>query len=455
MGRLILFSPIGGTDPIASSTEYDGSMLHICRHYKPDKVYLFLSNEMLARQKNDDRYRLCIEKLGEKLDHKFEVDCIEAEELHEVQDYDEFYKRFKPIVQDIQKDMQDDDRLIVNVASGTPAMKSTLLMLAVMSEGKIIPVQVVTPERTINFHPGKEDDTYNVNYYWEHDRDNDESAENRCKQVDCPSLTAILKKNILVRQVRSYNYASALMLGSEIRDYISDEAYYMLELAVARQQLNLNEVMRISQKFKFDIMPVNESSKSSIFEYALTLYVKMYRREYGDFMRAISPLLTDIFEAILKNNCGIDIHRYCNEYQNGDSRLVVNKLNGTEEGRETLTVLNNCDDFRGDFKDSSLAAGNLKPILVHFLKDESVKTSVTKMRAIESRIRNMAAHQIVSITDDKIKSLTSDALGTPMTIKQIFDEIKKLVVAAKVPIKKADWGSYDIMNNKIEKLLTI
>ena len=134
---------------------------------------------------------------------------------------------------------------------------------------------------------------------------------------------------------------------------------------------------------------------------------------------------------------------------------MVNKLNGTEEGREILTVLNNCDDFRGDFKDSSLAAGNLKPILVHFLKDESVKTSVTKMRAIESRIRNMAAHQIVSITDDKIKSLTSDALGTPMTIKQIFDEIKKLVVAAKVPIKKADWGSYDIMNNKIEELLTI
>ena len=42
-----------------------------------------------------------------------------------------------------------------------------------------------------------------------------------------------------------------------------------------------------------------------------------------------------------------------------------------------------------------------------------------------------------------------------MTIKQIFDEIKKLVVAAKVPIKKSDWESYDIMNNKIEELLTI
>lgn len=455
MGQLIFFSPIGGTDPIASSTEYDGSMLHICRHYKPDKIYLFLSNEMLARQKNDDRYRICIDKLGERLNHEFMVNCIEAEELHEVQDYDEFYKRFKPIIQNIQRDMNEDDRLIVNVASGTPAMKSTLLMLAVMSEGNIIPVQVVTPERTINFHPGKDDDMYDVDYYWEHDRDNEESAENRCKQVDCPSLTAILKKNILMRQVRSYNYAAALMLGNEIRNYISDEAYYMLELAVARQQLDLKKVTQISQKFKFDVMPVKESGKSIIFEYALTLYIKMYRKEYGDFMRAISPLLTDIFEAILKNNCGIDIHRYCTEYRNGDFRLTVSKLNRTEEGREILSVLNNCDDFRGDFKDTSLAAGNLKPILVYFLKDDSVKNSVTKMRAIESRIRNMAAHQIVSITDEEIKNLTNAALGSPMTIKQIFDEIKKLIVAARVNIKKDEWMAYDSMNSKIEDLLTI
>lgn len=67
MGRLMFFSPIGGTDPIASANEYDGSMLHICRYYKPNKVYLFLSNEMLARQKSDDRYRLCIEKIGQEI----------------------------------------------------------------------------------------------------------------------------------------------------------------------------------------------------------------------------------------------------------------------------------------------------------------------------------------------------------------------------------------------------
>ena len=44
MGKLYLFSPVGNTDPIKYL--YDGSMLHICRVYKPDVVYLYLSKEM-------------------------------------------------------------------------------------------------------------------------------------------------------------------------------------------------------------------------------------------------------------------------------------------------------------------------------------------------------------------------------------------------------------------------
>lgn len=36
----VLFSPIGNTDPW--SNERDGAMLHIVRHYRPEKVILFL-----------------------------------------------------------------------------------------------------------------------------------------------------------------------------------------------------------------------------------------------------------------------------------------------------------------------------------------------------------------------------------------------------------------------------
>ena len=40
----ILFSPLGKTDPISNMR--DGSMLHICRIYKPNIVYLYMSSEI-------------------------------------------------------------------------------------------------------------------------------------------------------------------------------------------------------------------------------------------------------------------------------------------------------------------------------------------------------------------------------------------------------------------------
>ena len=50
----ILFSPIGGSDPIRNFR--DGSMLHICRYYLPDKVILYLTGEMYQHHLQDNRY---------------------------------------------------------------------------------------------------------------------------------------------------------------------------------------------------------------------------------------------------------------------------------------------------------------------------------------------------------------------------------------------------------------
>ena len=49
MSKKVLFSPVGGTDPIKYLR--DGSMLHICRHYRPDIVYLYISHEMMEHHR--------------------------------------------------------------------------------------------------------------------------------------------------------------------------------------------------------------------------------------------------------------------------------------------------------------------------------------------------------------------------------------------------------------------
>ena len=45
----ILFTCAGTTDPVRGG--HDGGILHIMRHYRPEKVYLFLSKEMVDYEK--------------------------------------------------------------------------------------------------------------------------------------------------------------------------------------------------------------------------------------------------------------------------------------------------------------------------------------------------------------------------------------------------------------------
>lgn len=87
---------------------------------------------------------------------------------------------------------------------------------------------------------------------------------------------------------------------------------------------------------------------------------------------------------------------------------------------------------------------------MYYLNDDTVKKNVEDMRYIEARIRNFAAHQIMSVTDEGIKRM----LGLPnIKMSQIFNKIKNLVVASKVHVKKEDWDSYDQMNDRIKECL--
>ena len=140
MGKRILFSPVGGTDPIKYCS--DGSMLHICRHYQPDEVVLYLSKEMTEKHREDNRYVKCIELLGELLHHNFLVRVIENPEFVDVQKYDVYYEIFHDEIKKISEQMTAEDELLVNMASGTPAMKSALLIMATLAEYRFKAIQV-------------------------------------------------------------------------------------------------------------------------------------------------------------------------------------------------------------------------------------------------------------------------------------------------------------------------
>lgn len=65
------------------------------------------------------------------------------------------------------------------------------------------------------------------------------------------------------------------------------------------------------------------------------------------------------------------------------------------------------------------------------------------IRTIEQNVRNLAAHQIVSVTDDTVKKLTGyNSAGVMKLFKRAF-------TYTKMNIKDEYWNAYDEMNEYI------
>jgi hypothetical protein len=193
MSKYVLFSPIGSTDPITG--QHDGPFLHICRIYKPQKVYFYFSKEMFEYHQLDNRYLFCLEQLGKFLGHRFETELIIRENLVDVHLFDFFYSEFEECLKRIRR--ETDAKILLNVSSGTPAMKGALQTLAVLSEHRYLPIQVSTPEKKSN--PGAEDRTrYEKETQWECNLDNSENAENRCHVSYGENLWAVIQKKLIL-----------------------------------------------------------------------------------------------------------------------------------------------------------------------------------------------------------------------------------------------------------------
>lgn len=445
MDQVILFSPVGGTDPISEVNLRDGSLLHICRVYRPSKVIMYMSAEVLERHKEDNRYCYCLDRLCECQNRNMEYEIIERPELKDVQEFDFFYQDFRDIIQEIFSEMEETDTLILNVSSGTPAMKSGLLVLQTLGEFPCKMVQVSTPARKMNTHIH---DGFDVETVWELNEDNGADFENRCKEVCCPTLSAIKKEEIIKKHIKVYDYRAARSVAETMPEEYVRKYRDLLQMAESRLLLDFGAVDKILKEKDYNCLPVRESGKRKCFEYALNLQVKMKREEYADFVRAITPLVVDLLEMILKYQCKIDIDRFCTLKtieSKVEKRTVVSKVRIWDEKKLESTSAEDFlnQKFNGHFKYGIIYSVHLQALLEGFSEDRVMLGLVGDLRHVEGQVRNMAAHEIVSVTEDTIRERTG------FTGKQIMDKIKKLFTYTGINLKSCDWDSYDTMNEEI------
>lgn len=439
MGRKILFSPVGGTDPISQNNLHDGALLHICRWYKPDDVYMYMSDEIIKKRDADNRYIYCLDRLSEKTGHTMNYHEIERPDLDKVYDFNFFYNDFKKELDQIIGEADESDTIYLNISSGTPAMKSGLLVLATLLDYRCKLIQVVTPVGKMNEHNHDEND---IEMLWELDEDNDDDAVNRCRVAYCPSLTEIQQKDIIKKHVTNYDYAAALDLADDMSEEAACSFIDLLRMARERQLLNLSEFDKYQKKLGVDFSPVKSSNERNYFEYALELSCKLKRGEYADFIRGVTPIVADLFELILKSRCSIDISAYYRVEKNGAKKWDTYKISADTELSSAL---------QGDWNEpvsGNVGSAALLNAILYYSDDVSLNELVQEVRDVEEKVRNIAAHQIVSINEQMIKS------NTGFTPQRIINDIKRLFSYTNIRLKKEFWDSYDDMNSYITEVIS-
>ena len=436
MNRIVLFSPVGGTDPMPQTNFRDGSLLHICRVYQPTDVYLYMSAEILANHRADNRYLYCLENLAELQGRKMACQIVERPELRDVQVFDWFYQDFRKAIKDIAANMDETDVLLLNVSSGTPAMKSGLLVLATLGEYPCKLIQVRTPMQKMNEHRHED---YDIETLWDLNEDNEEGFENRCQEIKCPSLSLIKQEEIIKKLVRSYDYEAARQVGAMLPVETTAGYRPLLELACARMQLDFPAMNKLDSSLSERCLPIKDDRKQKYFEYALQLHVKRVKKEYTDFIRAITPLLVDLFIMILKHEGGLDALACCQE---GKMKWDEDKLKN--EHPEVLQVLEKAYSWGGGFRVSPVYSDHLVHLARFYVKNEQIVSLLEALRHVEESVRNTAAHEIVSLSEDKIRKLTGG-----FDTEKIFQMIKDAFKYTGIGVSPNDWHSYEAMNERI------
>jgi CRISPR type III-A/MTUBE-associated protein Csm6 len=427
----VLFSPIGSTDPV--SNYKDGGMIHICRLYKPDKVYLYLSKEMCIYHDRDDRYCESLRLLGKDLDHEFEIELIRDEEMENVQLFDAFIGKFEKIIDDIRR-QDNPEKIIVNISSGTPAMKASLQMISILGRD-IMAVQVATPLKSSNWkHEDKE--TYDYQLQWEFNEDRQSDFENRSIESNAKNLLDRIRKENICKYIMAYDYEAAKVQADELFVPPTQDFTDYLNIAIARKSLNLKYVNANRKKHDLSAwFPIVEERAMKEFEYLLSMQTKLQKKQYVDFMRDITPVFFSFSQRVLKKYCNLEF-KDIGEERKECWFLSVDKIK--EKGINPQYTWSNY---------TNIASSNILVIVEQLCEKKEVITIMQNIRTVESKVRNLAAHQILGISAEWIEKQTG------FTPEKVMDMFFELANYSGVRIEKEYRRAYDVMNEDLIKKL--
>ncbi|WP_270333952.1 type III-A CRISPR-associated CARF protein Csm6 [Streptococcus salivarius] len=425
----ILISAVGTTDPI--SNNHDAALLHIARNYKPDKIVLVYSQEMLVKQDLINKVLLSIEGYNPII----EIDSTILNN-DEVFLFDKMYEVMGLIV---QKYTNDDDEIILNLSSGTPQIISALFALNRINDYNTQAIQVATPKKGANreYKPLTDSE---IDALIVENQDNSLDFVDRSIKDKSEKFTQALVKRHLRSLIASFDYqaAEAIINRKEYNKLLSKK-----KIAYIREKLNDFSRVFKNQSILSDILsfPLDESQKKAL-NYYLMIDVLKEREHIADVLIKAKSLAEFVIEeTIKKDHEGLIVFDGNLPKLNPDFPDCEAILNDIDKKMKKSRGIEDTEE-RIFSVQSTLNLLSYLNILEFYEYDSQLQTAINGILSLNGE-RNKVAHGLSEI-DTRLLSRKK--------LKQLSENLRLLLVDC-LGIDTSYFNYYDKQNEELIKML--
>ena len=424
----VLLTFAGNTDPTRGN--YDGPMLHICRYYRPKKIYLVLTSEMQKRNENRI-YEKAIKESLEDYNPIFEYINTDIDDAHL---FDIYFNKINETFNKIKLEHPNAE-VLVNVTSGTAQMISNLVMYIVDAVNiNIVPIQVATPEGRGNTSKVV-NNSYEVNDEKENNFDNiEEFRTNRILFPDLRQYSRLLVKNQIKELLKKYEYSTCLELLK--RDIFQENSKLngLLNFANDRRHLkglkSNGKLKSLNDKKldKFYYYNKNETVENKVKEwYKIVDYfalanIKQKSGDIAGYTIMLEPLIVNIYLSILRDVFGKKLSdlfsekRKDGEFSYKTEILKIKNYSGLKEKIEhELAIL--------ELKNSTFVSDSVLIAMIKYFIEKNESETLEKMdleyfsnfsKTLHKikEVRNMIAHSLKTINRDDFNSEAKVGIDT-------------------------------------------
>lgn len=425
----VLISAVGDTDPIRGN--HDGPLLHISRHFKPERIILIYSEGMNHKRERIEKAILSIPDYHPEIvvDSKILAD-------KDVFRFDRMYEQLSEI---INKYINDEDDFLLNLSSATAQVTSAMFTINKINNLNIKAVQVPTPRNGSNrYNP---DDQKDITLLISENKDNQQDADKRIIEEDAEKFNHSLIKRNLRELINHYDYQATyeLLLQKENKNLISGSKRAKL----------LSQTEMLMDSFKFqkilpDLLEGVESTEEQrkVLNFFLLIDTMNKRGLIADVLIKSKSLAEFILQAYIDSNYPSLI-------------LIEDGLPKINEEHPLSETVNNyiSDDFKarmGDNYDGDKPYDIRSTLNIHSfiniidcLETENQLTRLVQPILVLNAMRNKIAHGLSEIDRQ---------LVTNKKLRELLLDLKQLIVIV-YQIQEISFFYFEKKNQQLLQLL--